>query len=166
MADTPAPPPQQSQQPPQPAGMPVTVAAQYVKDFSFESPNAPQIFSPTQTQPEISMGVNVHTRNMGGPNHEILLALKLEAKLADKVAFIAELVYGGVFVLPQMPEEQLRFFLLVEAPRLLFPFALSILANAVRDGGFPHVMINPIDFFALYQANKSNVGTMTAKGAA
>src|SRR5579862_6277952 len=97
----------------QPAGTPVTVAAQYVKDFSFESPNAPQIFTPTQTAPEITMGVNVHTRNMQGSNYEVLLALKLEAKLEGKTGFIAELVYGGVFVLPAMPEDQLRLFLLV-----------------------------------------------------
>ena len=153
--------------PPQPPmGTPVTVAAQYVKDLSFESPNAPQIFTPTQTAPEITMGVNVHTRNMQGSNYEVLLALKLEAKIEGKTAFIAELVYGGVFVLPQLPEDQLRFFLLVEAPRLLFPFARSILAGAVREGGFPHVMINPIDFLGLYLANKNNVGTMTAAGAA
>jgi preprotein translocase subunit SecB len=148
------------------AGTPVTVAAQYVKDFSFESPNAPQIFTPTQIAPEITMGVNVHTRNMQGSNYEVLLALKLEAKLEGKTGFIAELVYGGVFVLPTMPEDQLRLFLLVEAPRLLFPFARGILANAVREGGFPHVMINPIDFMGLYLANKNNVGTMTAAGAA
>jgi preprotein translocase subunit SecB len=151
---------------PQPTGTPVTITAQYVKDFSFESPNAPQIFSPTQTAPDISMGVNVHTRNLGGNSYEVLLALKIEAKLEGKTAFITELAYAGVFALPQLSEEHLRLFLLVEAPRLLFPFARSILSNAVREGGFPHIMINPIDFMGLYLANKNNVGTMTAAGAA
>ena len=157
----PTPPPTQP-----PAGVPVTVAAQYIKDLSFESPSAPQIFTPTQSAPEISMGVNVQTRALSNGSHEVLLAQKIDAKLDGKPAFIAELVYCGVFTLPQMPEEQLRMFLLVEAPRLLFPFARSILANSIRDGGFPHIMINPIDFMGLYLANKGNVGTMPTVGAA
>jgi len=151
---------------PPPGSMPVTVTVQYIKDFSFESPNAPQIFAPTDKPPQLSMGVNIHTRVLAENNHEVLLALKLEAKLDGKTAFIAELIYGGVFVLPAMPEESMRFFLLVEAPRLLFPFARGILSGAVRDGGFPHVMINPIDFMGLYIANKNNVGAMPAAGAA
>ena len=90
-----------------PGGTPVTVTAQYIKDFSFESPNAPLIFAPVQSAPEITMGVNVHTRALtvaGMPadvsGSEVLLALKLEAKLEGKTGFIAELVYGGVFLLP------------------------------------------------------------------
>ena len=168
MTDTPPPAPA-----PAPTGTPVTVTAQYIKDFSFESPNAPQIFAPVQSAPDITMGVNVHTRALtvagtppGVTGSEVLLALKLEAKLEGKTGFIAELVYGGVFLLPAAPEEQQRLFLLVEAPRLLFPFARAILANAVREGGFPHVMISPIDFMGLYLANKDNVGTMPAAGAA
>ncbi len=150
-----------------PAGsMPVTISAQYIKDFSFENPNAPQIFAVTNTAPEIGMTVNVQTRGVGENAYEVLLALRLEAKLEGKSAFIAELVYGGVFMLPRMPEENMRLFLLVEAPRLLFPFARATLASAVRDGGFPHVMINPIDFMGLYLANKDNVGSMPAAGAA
>ncbi len=112
------------------------------------------------------MNVNVHTRALAASNYEVLLSIKLEAKIEDKTAFIAELAYGGVFVLPAMPEESLRFFLLVEAPRLLFPFARAILADAVRDGGFPPVMLNPIDFMGLYLANKENVGVMQTAGAA
>ena len=145
---------------------PVTVQAQYIKDFSFESPNAPQIFAPTQAAPEIQMNVNLQTRGLGPNNYEVVLILKLEAKLEGKTAFIAEMVYGGVFVLPQIPEEQLKLFLLVEAPRILFPFARSALTNVIRDGGFPYMMIQPVDFMALYLANKDNVGTMPAVGAA
>src|ERR1700722_5871041 len=160
MANEPSPAPQQ------PTGVPVTITAQYIRDFSFESPNAPQVFTPTKAAPEISMGVNVFTRNLGGNNNEVTLALKIEAKLEGKTAFITELAYCGIFVLPQMPDEQMRLFLLVEAPRLLFPFARGILSTTVREGGFPHVMINPIDFMGLYLANKNNVGAMTAAGAA
>lgn len=129
----------------------IAVHAQYIRDFSFESPNAPLIFSSSAAAPVLDMGVNVQTRSLDKNAFEVLLMLKLEAKLEEKTAFIAELAYGGVFSLPALPEDQLKAFLLVEAPRLLFPFARSIIAGAVRDGGFPPVLINPIDFAALYQ---------------
>jgi preprotein translocase subunit SecB len=151
---------------PQAVGMPITVQAQYIKDLSFENPNAPHIFAPAQAGPDITMGVNVLTKNVGPNTYEVLLALKLDAKLQGKTAFISELVYGGVFTLPAIQEDQMRLFLLVEAPRLLFPFARNILTTAVRDGGFPQVSINPIDFYALYLANKDKVGAMTTAGAA
>ncbi|MFY9287869.1 MAG: protein-export chaperone SecB [Alphaproteobacteria bacterium] len=148
------------------AGIQLAVNAQYIKDFSFESPNAPGIFAPTQSMPEINMGVNVHTRGAGENMYEVLLALKLEAKLDGKVAFIGELTYGGVFSVPSMAEDQLKLVLLIECPRILFPFARQILMTAVREGGFPQVMISPIDFASLYMANKDNVGTLTSAGAA
>ena len=150
----------------QPAPMQIGVNAQYIKDFSFESPNAPQIFNSMQAPPEINMGVNVRTHPLSGNAHEVMLVLRLEAKLAGKTAFIAELSYGGVFTLPPVPEEQFKMLILIECPRILFPFARAILIDAVREGGFPQILIAPIDFAALYQANKDNVGTMTAAGAA
>jgi len=149
-----------------PAPLQIGIAAQYIKDFSFESPQAPQIFTPTAAAPQIQLGVNVQTRMIAGGQFEVLLSLKMEARIEAKAAFIAELTYGGVFVLPAMPEDQMRLFLLIEAPRSLFPFARSILANTIREGGFPNVMINPIDFVALYMANKDQLGAMPAAGAA
>jgi preprotein translocase subunit SecB len=151
---------------PQPGNVQIGLGAQYIRDFSFESPAAPQIFMPTQSAPDINMGVNVHSRGIGENSYEVLLALKMDAKLDGKTAFIAELSYGGVFAIPPMPEEQMKIFLLVEAPRLLFPFARAILSNTVREGGFPQIMITPIDFMALYTANKGNVGTMPTAGVA
>jgi preprotein translocase subunit SecB len=151
---------------PQGQNLQIGIGAQYIKDLSFESPSAPQIFAPTQAAPSINMGVNVHSRGIGENTFEVVLALKMDAKLEGKTAFIAELSYGGVFMLPVLPEEQMKVFLLVEGPRLLFPFARAILSHAVREGGFPHVMITPIDFMALYAANKNNVGTMPTVGAA
>jgi preprotein translocase subunit SecB len=144
----------------------IGIGAQYVKDLSFESPNAPQVFSIPNSQPEINIGVNVASRNLDASAHEVLLALKLEAKLAGKTAYIVELAYAGVFVLPKMPDDQTKMFLMVEAPRLLFPFARAIVADAVRDGGFAPMMLSPIDFMALYQANKGTVGLMPTQGAA
>lgn len=148
------------------SAMQIGIGAQYIKDFSFESPHAPQIFAPTQSQPDINLGVNINTRSIGENTYEVVLLLKLETKVDGKSAFIAELSYGGVFMIPKMAEEPLRAFLLVECPRILFPFARQILMTAVRDGGFPHVMISPIDFAALFQANKDNIGTQMAAGVA
>jgi preprotein translocase subunit SecB len=90
----------------------------------------------------------------------------MESKLGDKTGFIVELTYAGLFALPELPEDQMKLFLLVEAPRLLFPFARSILANAVREGGYPNIVIQPIDFLALYMSQRSNVGSMVTSGAA
>jgi preprotein translocase subunit SecB len=129
----------------------VAVHAQYIRDFSFENPNAPQIYGALKNQPVLEMGVNIQTRPLEESSHEVLLMLKVEAKTESQTAFIVELSYGGVFGVPGLPEEHLKPFLLIEAPRILFPFARAIIADAVRDGGFPPVLINPIDFATLYQ---------------
>jgi preprotein translocase subunit SecB len=139
---------------------------QYIKDFSFENPNAPQIFGLMQTPPQLAIDVNVLSRNLGEGGYESVLKLRLESRLGAKIAFIAELAYAGVFGLPDLPEEQLRMFLMVEAPRLLFPFARAIVGNAVREAGYPNIVIQPIDFLALYMAQRGDVGAMTAAGAA
>lgn len=149
-----------------PPGIPVTITSQYVKDFSFENPNAPYIYASTLAGPDINMNVNIHTRGVEMNVFEVLLTLKIEARMQGKVAFISELVYGGTFVMPELPEEQLRLFLLVEAPRMLFPFARGILMSVIREGGFPQVMINPVDFYSLYVANKDRIGAMATAGAA
>jgi len=150
----------------QPQPVQISIGVQYVKDLSFESPNAPQVFASVQGQPEINVGVNVHTRALGDHGYEVLLVIKLDAKLSGKTAYIAELSYGGVFVVSALPEEQLKLFLLTEAPRLLFPFARAVMADAIRDGGFAPVMLSPIDFMALYQSNQGAVGLMPTQGAA
>ncbi len=136
----------------------ITVNLQYVKDFSFESPNAPQIFGPQEAQPQLNIGVNVQSRKLADNTYEVLLMFKVETMVQDKTAFIAELSYGGVFTFPAVSPEQLDMLLFVHAPHLLFPFARSILSNAVRDGGFPQVFINPIDFYGLYMSQKQNQG--------
>ena len=146
--------------------MQVAVHAQYIRDFSFESPNAPQIFGLAQQKPPaIEMGVNVQTRTIEPNTYEVMLLIKMEAKIETTTAFIAELAYGGVFSVPVLPEDHLKVFLLVEAPRLLFPFARQIIANAVREGGFPQVLINPIDFGALYQQQQGQMDGQAAGNA-
>jgi len=129
----------------------ITINSQYIKDFSFENPSAPQVFATLASPPAVNVGVNVKTRAIGENVYEVVLLLKLEAETEGKKAFIAELAYGGVFSIPPVPEEALKFVLLVEAPRLLFPFARSIISSAVLEGGFPPLLINPIDFAAMYR---------------
>ena len=149
-----------------PPSMQIGLGAQYIKDFSFESPNAPNIFGSLNQQPQMAMDVNVLTRLLAEHNYEAVLKLKLESKIDAKTAFIVELSYAGIFVLPPLPEDQIKMFLLVEAPRLLFPFARAIIANAVREGGFPNVAIQPIDFLSLYMSQRNTVGAMITEGAA
>jgi len=145
----------------------IGLGAQYVKDLSFENPNAPQILNDLQTQPQMGLDVNVLSRNLNDHVYESVLKIKLESKIKDKTGFIVELSYAGIFSLPpELPEEQVKLFLLVEAPRLLFPFARAIVSNAVREGGFPNVTLQPIDFMALYASQRENVGTMKPQGAA
>ncbi|MBV8060877.1 MAG: protein-export chaperone SecB [Alphaproteobacteria bacterium] len=146
--------------------VPVSILAQYIKDFSFENPHVPQIFSQMTQAPEIGVNVNLMTRTLAPNHYEVILGLKMEAKTGEQANFVAELAYGGVFTLPAMPEEATRMFLLVEAPRLLFPYARGIMLNAVRDGGYPHVTMHPIDFMGLYMANQNSLGTTPAAGAA
>jgi preprotein translocase subunit SecB len=150
----------------QPVNISIGLGAQYIKDFSFESPNAPHIFNEMQTQPQMMLDVNVLSRGLGGGTFESVLKIKLESKFSDKMAFIVELAYAGLFTLPELPEEQIKMFLLIEAPRLLFPFARAIIANTVREGGYPNIALQPIDFMSLYNAQKNSVGTMTASGQA
>jgi len=149
-----------------PINIQVGLGAQYIKDFSFENPHAPQIFNDMQVQPQMSMDVNVMSRSVGQGIFESVLKIRLESKLNTKTAFIVELSYAGIFTLPELPEEQIKLFLLIEAPRLLFPYARAIMANAVRDGGYPNVAIQPIDFGALYASQRGAIGTMAAVGAA
>jgi preprotein translocase subunit SecB len=127
----------------------IGMISQYVKDLSFESPNAPAIFQ-TQIQPAIEVEFNIGAAQVGEDVHEVLLKIQIRAKSEEQVAFIVELAYAGLFGVRNVPDEHLQPFMLAEAPRLLFPFARRVLADAVRDGGFPPLMLDPIDFGALY----------------
>lgn len=143
-----------------PNALPIMVNAQYVKDLSFESPNAPQVLLPNQPQPQVSISVNVRPQALAENVFEVVLHLRAEATANEKTYFIVDLAYGGLFTLQGVPKEHLSPVLMIEAPRMLFPFARAIMAEATRDGGFPPLMVNPIDFADLYrrqlaQAQKS-----------
>jgi preprotein translocase subunit SecB len=146
--------PQQPQAPQQPM---LSVLAQYIKDFSFENPNSPNSLRPRESTPEISININVSANAITQNDFEVVLQIEAaatDAKSTDAkgVVFNAELTYGGIFRIQGIPQEALQPALLIECPRLLFPFARQIIAEATRNGGFPPLMIDPIDFARLYQS--------------
>ena len=127
----------------------VGVIAQYVKDLSFENPNAPAVYQ-WQSQPQMDVQFNIGTQSVADGIYEVALKVEITAKAPEGVAFNMELLYAGLFALRNIPEEQLQPFLLAEAPRILFPFARRVIADAVIDGGFPPLLLDPIDFGGLY----------------
>lgn len=140
------------QQQPQSASYQIQIAAQYIKDLSFENPHAPQSLQPQQEQPRIDVNVDVNASKLGeGPAYEVILKVTANAVSGDMPMFACELSFAGVFTFGDMPEEHLHPVLLIECPRLLFPFARQIMADATRDGGFPPLMIQPVDFAAMYR---------------
>jgi preprotein translocase subunit SecB len=126
------------------------ILGQYLKDLSFENPNSPQSLS-QQGQPEINVQVNVNAKPAGQNEFEVELHLEAKATHDGKSMFAADLLYAGVFRLENVPQEALHPIVLVECPRMLFPFARQILADATRNGGFPPLMLDPIDFASMYQ---------------
>jgi len=135
----------------------LAVNGQYIKDLSFESPNSPGILAELQNQqPDVNVNVDVQAGKLEGNAaenmYEAILDIRAELKLGEKVGFIVELKYAGVFTI-NVPEEHIGAMLLIECPRILFPFARNILADATRDGGFVPLLLQPIDFAAMYQAN-------------
>ncbi len=137
---------------PQPGAQPsLRILGQYLKDFSFENPNAPLSLGPQQKQPDINISVNVNARNLGPADFEVELHLDAKASADGKVIFAADLLYAGLFRLENFPANLLQPAVLIECPRMLFPFARQILADATRNGGFPPLMLDPIDFASMYQ---------------
>jgi preprotein translocase subunit SecB len=129
----------------------LTVVSQYVKDLSFENPRAPRSLQPGETRPEIQIRVDVRAQQLEAEQYEVSLQLHAEAKSGAETAFMVELTYAGLFGLLNIPQESLQPLLLIECPRLLFPFARRVVADATRDGGFPPLLIDPIDFATLYR---------------
>lgn len=127
----------------------IGLITQYVKDLSFENPNSPAVYQ-WQDQPEIDVQFNIGTDKPGEDVFEVILKVEVKAKTAQGAAFAADLTYGGLFAMRNISDEQLHPFLFAEAPRLLFPFARRVLADAVRDGGFAPLVLDPIDFNGLY----------------
>lgn len=129
----------------------LNVIAQYTKDLSFENPNAPQSLAQQQGAPEISVQVNVNLRQLGESDFEVELLMDGTASEGSNTLFKFDLNYAGVFRIVNVPEQEMHPILMIECPRLLFPFAREIVANAIRGGGFPPLLIDPIDFVGLYR---------------
>jgi preprotein translocase subunit SecB len=163
---------------PQPIGQPIqplVVNIQYVKDLSFEVPGAPQIFTQLKAQPQVSINLDVQARRVQEGQSVFEVAIIIRAEAHDHAAqgngqaaspastvFVAELTYAGVFTLSGLPDNAIEPVLLVECPRILFPFARNILSDVTRDGGFPPVLLQPIDFVALWQARRNQAGAGNA----
>ena len=138
----------------------VSILVQYAKDLSFENPNAPMSLQ-AGGQPKIEVNVAVNAKRAGDGVFEAELKITAKATAEDdSTAFVVELVYAGLFGLANVPDEALEPFLIIEAPRILFPFARRIIADATRDGGFPPLMLDPIDFGSLYMAQQANGGNL------
>jgi preprotein translocase subunit SecB len=135
---------------PQPVMPQVAVLAQYVKDLSFENPNAPRSLAPSPQQPAINIEVSVDAAPMSETDFEVTLAIEGKAESQGMLLYGFELVFAGIFRVINVPQDSLQPFVLIECPRLLFPFAREIIATSVRNGGF-QLLLNPIDFVALYR---------------
>jgi len=130
----------------------LNVLTQYIKDLSFESPGAPQSLRTRDKAPSININVNVNANPLGGgTDYDVHLTLTARAEVDSSVLFNVELIYGGVFRIQGFAQEHMLPLLFIECPRLLFPFARQIIADATRNGGFPPLMIDPIDFARMFQ---------------
>ncbi|MCC8933229.1 protein-export chaperone SecB [Rhizobium sp. 'Codium 1'] len=139
----------------------LNILAQYIKDFSFENPGAPRSLQARDKAPAININVNVNANPLSDNDFDVVLTLNAEAKDGDKVVFVTELVYGGVFRIAGFPQEHMLPVLFIECPRLLFPFARQIIADATRNGGFPPLMIDPIDFAQMFAQRVSEEQSRT-----
>src|SRR4051812_47233044 len=137
---------------------PLTMHGQYIKDFSFENPRAPQSLI-EQTQPQLTLNVQVTNRQFDAKTFEVALTIEATAQTAEKEPlFMLELVYAGTVSLGELPQEAYGPLLFIETPRLLFPFARAVVANATREAGFPPLNIAPVDFVALYRQQLDAAG--------
>jgi len=139
----------------QAAAPPITIDVQYIKDFSFENPNAPVVYTEIQGAPQVDVNVNVGVQPLAEATFEVVLTLQAHAKYGDKTAFLAELVYGAVTRLAGVPQDAVEPVLLIEVPRLIFPFARATLADVTQNGGYPPLLINPVDFAGMYRNQKA-----------
>ncbi|MDA0708056.1 MAG: protein-export chaperone SecB [Proteobacteria bacterium] len=139
----------------------IGILGQYVKDLSFENPTPAQTIQKLSAEkPSMGINVNLNAQQVAEDIYEVDLKITATAKAGEETAFVAELVYSGLFGIKNLPENQLQPFLMVEAPRQIFPFARRILSDITRDGGFPPLMLEPIDFASLYH---QQINEMQAK---
>jgi preprotein translocase subunit SecB len=129
----------------------VSILAQYIKDLSVENPSAPQVYS-WQVQPSLDVQFNLNAVPQGEGVHEVTMKFDISARSDNGVHFVVDLSYAGLFGIRNVPDEAVGPFLLIEAPRLLFPFARQVISEAVSNTGFPPLLLDPIDFASAYMA--------------
>ena len=129
----------------------VAVLAQYIKDLSVENPSSPQVYQ-WQVQPSLDVQFNINVDNLSPEVHEIVLKIDVSARSENGVHFVVDLSYAGLFEIQNVPAEAVAPLLLIEAPRLIFPFARQIIADAVANTGFPPLLLDPIDFAGAYMS--------------
>lgn len=134
----------------------IGLISQYVKDMSFENPNAPAVYQ-WQDPPQIDVQFNIAADNVGENLFEVSLKIDVTSKTDQGTMFVIELKYAGLFGVRNVPDDQLQPFFLAEAPRILFPFARRVVADAVRDGGFAPLLLEPIDFHGLFMQQMQQV---------
>ena len=135
----------------------LSIVSQYLKDMSFENPRAPQGLQ-QNVRPEIQIRIDVRATEMGDGRYEVVIDINVDAKVGDAQVFLIELSYGGLFEVANIPPDSLQPLLQIECPRLLFPFARRVVADATRDGGFRPLMIDPIDFVTLFRRKLQAAG--------
>ena len=141
------------------------INAQYVKDLSFENPRAPHSLLQQKSAPEVQLGIDVKAQALAQDVYEVTLSISATAKSGDETAFVIELTYAAVVTIRNAPQEMIPALVVIETPRIIFPFARAVIADATRDGGFPPLLLNPIDFAELVrrqQAAAAASGTATA----
>jgi preprotein translocase subunit SecB len=143
-----------AEQPPQ-AQAPLTVNAQYVKTLDFKNPGAPKTLVNMKEAPQVNIAVDVKAQKFNEELYEVILAIRADAKTGVEPVFVVDLAYAGLFTV-KMPAAQIQPVLLVECPRLLFPFARALIADITRDGGFAPLMVHPIDFAGLYRQQQQS----------
>ncbi len=135
-----------------------SIAGQYIRDLSFENPGAPGSIVAGGANPAFNVSINVQVKKQSDDLYAVELTLNAKADKGEELLFNIELVYGGLFRVRNMAENQLPPVLMIECPRMLFPFARQVLANVTQAGGFPPLMMEPVDFLAIYQQNLARVG--------
>jgi preprotein translocase subunit SecB len=137
-------------------------ACQYIKDLSFENPRSPQIFQRSE-QPEVNVNVNVAADRLAERTFEIVLRFAVSAKTKSDTIFMLELDYAGVCEIANVAEPDLQAVVLIEGPRILFPFARAVIANVTRDGGFPPLLISTVDFVEMYRSSLAEAQTQASE---
>jgi preprotein translocase subunit SecB len=133
----------------------IRILAQFIRDLSFENPRAPETLRAGPAQPQIDLGVEMNARGREDGFFEVDLKLSAKAQREDGPLFVVELLYGGVFQIAGVPQEDMEPVLLIECPRYLFPFARRIIADVTSEGGYPPFLLDPIDFAGVYAARKA-----------